>query len=273
MNQQSSRWQVVHGDCLTILESDAIRERPRLIFADSPYNQCVDYGDGKKADALSPDDYLEWCALWLGACAKTLAPDGSLWLLISDEWVAEFAVLLKGMFRVRGIQFTNGLTMRSWIKWYERFGVYCTSKFGRCSRHLLHFVKDPVRFVFHAETVRVPSARQEVYNDRRANPDGKVMDDVWSDIPRLAGTHGERIAGFPTQLPVVLLSRIIAVASDPDDLILDPFSGSGTTGAAALALGRRYIGIEKQEKFVDLSRLRLQGVEHELSDRARNPPG
>jgi DNA modification methylase len=221
----------------------------RLGFADPPYNIGIDYGQGEGADRLPADRFAAWLSEWIAACRDVLTDDGSLWVLISDEFAAEAAVSMK----------RAGLTMRNWVKWYEGFGTYCKSKFGRCTRHLLHGVRDPSRHVFHPEAVLVPSARQTVHRDARANPGGKVMDDLWSDIPRLAGTHGERIPGFPTQLPVTLPSRVIACASDPGDLVLDPFYGSATTGVAALRLGRRYLGIEKGEEFARLSRLRLLG--------------
>jgi site-specific DNA-methyltransferase (adenine-specific) len=152
-----------------------------------------------------------------------------------------------------------GLTVRAWITWHETFGVNCANNFNRCSRRLFYAVKDPGRFVFHAEAVSRPSDRQAKYNDPRANPDGKILDDVWTDIPRLAGTHKERLPDFPTQLPVALLERVVLCASDPGDLVLDPFSGSATAGVAAVRHGRRYLGVEKNPRFAELSRLRLRG--------------
>jgi site-specific DNA-methyltransferase (adenine-specific) len=124
-------------------------------------------------------------------------------------------------------------------------------------------VRDRKRFVFHADAVRRPSDRQTKYRDRRANPAGKVWDDVWGinpPIPRVAGTHAERIEDFPTQLPLELLRRVVGCASDPGDLVVDPFNGSGTTGAACVELGRRYVGVEQSERYADRARRRLAGV-------------
>ncbi len=149
-----------------------------------------------------------------------------------------------------------GLCWRDTITWHETFGANCDSKFSRTSRLIHHFTKHPARFVCNADAVRVPSARQLDYNDRRANPAGKVPGDVW-EIPRVCGTHKERLAVFPTQLPVALLRRVIAAWTDPGDLVLDPFSGSATTGEAALLCGRRYVGVERSERFCELSRRRL----------------
>jgi site-specific DNA-methyltransferase (adenine-specific) len=98
------------------------------------------------------------------------------------------------------------------------------------------------------------------YRDQRANPLGKILDDVWLDIPRLAGTHRERIPGFPTQLPVKLLHRIVGCASEPGDLVIDPFCGSGTTGVACQELHRRFCGIEASEEYAERARTRLDNI-------------
>jgi site-specific DNA-methyltransferase (adenine-specific) len=125
---------------------------------------------------------------------------------------------------------------------------------------------DARRFVFNRDAVTRPSDRQAKYADKRANPRGKLWDDVWGinpPIPRLTGTCNERIPGFPTQLPLRLLEPIVLCASEPGDLVVDPFCGSGTTGVAAIENKRRFIGIEKSDKFARLARLRLRGVSNE----------
>jgi site-specific DNA-methyltransferase (adenine-specific) len=237
--------EIVHGDCLAELANMASGS-VRLTFADPPYNEGVDYGDGEAADRLPEADYLPWCGRWIEAAARTLSADGSMWVLISEDYVDHFGVLLR----------QAGLHRRRLITWYETFGVYCPTNFGRCCRFLFYCVKDPRRFVFHPEAVRCQSDRQTKYNDKRADPDGKVMDNVWK-IPRVAGTHPERIEGFPTQLPLELLRRVVSCATDPGDLVVDPFSGSAPAGVVCLETGRRFVGIERQEKFVRLSRERL----------------
>jgi DNA modification methylase len=234
--------------------SDWVCEAPRLIFADPPYNIGVDYGDGPAADRLDDKNYLRWAADWVQLCHDRLTPDGSFWLLIGDEYAAEYKLLLE----------EEGFTVRAWIKWHETFGVYSAAQnnFGRCSRHLFYCVKDPKNYVFHAEAVRRPSDRQAKYNDGRADPAGKIWDDVWQ-IPRLVGTAAERIPDFPTQLPLALVRPIVLCCTDPGDLVVDPFSGSATTGVAAVEAGRRYVGFEKSKRFAELSMLRMKGVRPE----------
>jgi site-specific DNA-methyltransferase (adenine-specific) len=240
------------GDVLEVLkgvESASVN----LVFADPPYNIGVDYGEGAKADRLPDAQYLEWCRQWINACASVLTDDGSLWLLVSDEYADHFGILLR----------ESGLHRRAWIKWYETFGVNCSNNFNRCSRHLFYCVKNPRKFTFNGDAVTRSSDRQDKYDDARANPDGKLWDDVWGikpPIPRLVGTAKECIEAFPTQLPLALLRPIIGCSSNPGDLVLDPFSGSATTGVIAAESGRRFIGIEKQAHFVDLSIKRLRGT-------------
>ncbi|MFZ5833268.1 MAG: DNA methyltransferase [Planctomycetota bacterium] len=241
-------WVVHNGDCLAILPT--LAAPARLIFADPPYNIGIDYGSGPAADKLAPDVYMAWAERWLAACRDRLTPDGSLWVLIGDEFAAEYGVTLKRL----------GFTIRSWVKWFEAFGVNCSNNFNRCSRHLFYCVRDPGCYVFHADAVSRPSDRQTKYADRRAAPGGKFWDDVWGiepAIPRLTGTCGERVPDFPTQLPLRLLEPIVLCASDPGDLVVDPFNGSGTTGVASIRHGRRYVGIEQNPHFAELARLRL----------------
>jgi site-specific DNA-methyltransferase (adenine-specific) len=246
-------WQITLGDCLTAL-AEIAPGTIRLAFADPPYNQGIDYGSGSGADRLSDEDYLAWCQQWMNAVARTLTSDGSFWVLISDEYADHFGLLLR----------KTGMHRRQWLIWYESFGVCDGGKrsFTRSSRHLFWCVKDARNYVFNEKAVTRPSARQTVYKDKRADPEGRTWDSIWGidpPLPRLVGTAAERIPGFPTQLPVALLLAIVGCASNPGDLVLDPFSGSATTGMAALRLGRSYLGIEKEAQNASLSSLRLQG--------------
>ncbi len=240
-------WEIITGDFLTVPIPGRMH---RLVFADPPYNIGVDYG-AHYNDSRSSDDYLDWCRDWIEGVVSRLAWDGTFMLLVGWEYAH----------RLAGLATTAGLHLRQTLVWYESFGVNCTGKYNRCSRALLWLVNDPRRFVWHPEAVTRPSDRQAKYNDSRANPDGKAWDDVWGinpPIPRLAGTHAERLPEFPTQLPLDLLRPIVGAHSDPGDLVLDPFSGSGTTGCACIELGRHYVGVELSERFADLSRNRLR---------------
>jgi site-specific DNA-methyltransferase (adenine-specific) len=239
-------WSIIQGDCIETMdwiEAGSVR----LVFADPPYNIGVDYGRGRKVDVLPPGEYLAWCLRWIEAAARLLTADGSFWVLTDPRWAGRFQCQLEDL----------GLHWRETIIWHETFGVHCETRFGRDHRSLFRFTRDPKRQVFHPD--RVPSARQAKYNDRRANPLGRVPSNVWT-ISRVCGTFRERLDEFPTQLPLELLRRVVRTASDPGDLVLDPFSGSATTGIACVELNRRYLGIECNESFAEASRRRLHAA-------------
>src|SRR5262249_60552198 len=141
-------------------------------------------------------------------------------------------------------------------------------------RHLFYSVKAPKRSTFNSLAIRVPSARQRVYADRRADRDGRVPDDTWilrpQDLPegftpaedtwyfpRVCGTFKERAGWHGCHMPEQLLGRIIRVCSNPGDVVLDPFAGSGTTLVVAKKLGRRWLGFELSENYAAQSEARL----------------
>ncbi len=254
---------LVNGDCLVELpkvESNSID----LVVCDPPYNLGVDYGDHYD-DSKSPEEYLAWCEDWGDEVLRVLKPDGTFWLVIGENYASELDV----MFRAQ-----CGFHKQHRVIWHYTFGVNNPKRFTPSHVHLFHFTKHRTRFTFNAGEVKVPSARQLVYNDRRAKAGGRLPDNVWflrpqdagqdyfrpdSDVwhvPRVAGTFKER-ARFACQMPLPVLDRIVKVSSNPGEIVLDPMSGSGTTLVSAARLGRRYYGIELSEKSCDVARSRL----------------
>lgn len=254
-----------------------------LAFADPPFNIGYDYD--VYDDRRAADDYLAWSRQWIDGVVRVLKPTGTFWLAIGDEYAAEMKVLC-----TREL----GLTCRSWVIWFYTFGVHCKTKFTRSHAHLFQFVKDPKSFTFNSLAVRVPSARELVYGDKRADPDGRVPDDTWmmspvlppevptkdgfvlrpQDIPerfpadsdtwffsRVAGTFGERRGWHGCQMPEQLLGRIIRACSNENEIVLDPFGGSGTTLAVAKKLKRQYVGFELSEQYAKKIEERLAAIE------------
>ncbi|MFO0926092.1 MAG: site-specific DNA-methyltransferase [Gemmataceae bacterium] len=144
---------ILTGDCLTHLAA-LPAGCVDLAFADPPFN--IGYEYDVYDDTQSRDDYLAWTEKWLAAVRRVLAPTGSVFVAIGDEYAAEIKVRLDAL----------GLTMRNWIVWHYTFGVHCKRKFNRSHAHIFYYVADPKRFTFHPEAVRVPSARQTTYADR-----------------------------------------------------------------------------------------------------------
>lgn len=252
------------GDCIAHLKSmpDACVQ---LAFADPPFNIGYDYD--VYDDSLESDKYLSWCQRWITEVHRTLIPTGTFWLAIGDEYAAELKILSQKI----------GFHCRSWVVWYYTFGVHCKSKFTRSHAHLFHFVKDPNRFTFHADAIAVPSARQLVYADARANPNGRLPDDTWilrpqdcfegltphEDtwyFPRVSGTFKERAGFHGCQMPEQLMGRIVRACSNPGDIVIDPFSGSATTLAVAKKLGRHFVGFDLSEEYIARGRERLARI-------------
>ncbi len=256
---------VHQGDCLELL-ARVPSGSVHLAFADPPFN--IGYAYDTYDDRRTAADYLAWSKRWLGEIIRVLRPDGTFWLAIGDEYAAELKVMARREL---------GLTCRSWVVWYYTFGVHCKSKFARSHAHLFHFVKDPVAFTFNVDAIRVPSARELVYADKRANSAGRLPDDTWilrpQDLPegfaadgdtwyfpRVCGTFKERSGWHGCQMPEQLLGRIIRASSNEGDTVLDPFAGSGTTLAVAKKLGRRFLGCELSEAYAERIRERLAAI-------------
>jgi len=289
---------ILTGDCL-----DSMAKLPAacvdLIFADPPYNIGFKYDQYE--DNRDDHDYVDWTFKWVDGCARLLKPTGSLYILIGDEYAAETRVHLKELERQRRLVFRN------WIVWHYTFGQNCRAKFNRSHAHLFYcvgpgafdqkfggkgaghgkVVLGNLPFTFNRSTVSVPSARQLVYHDLRANPSGKLPDDVWYLRPqeaiaareddgqgdaswlfdadgdtwylsRLCGTFKERLGWHPCQLPEALLERIINLSSNPGDVVFDPFVGSGTTLAVAARLKRSWLGCELSEDYAEKSLARIR---------------
>jgi site-specific DNA-methyltransferase (adenine-specific) len=256
---------VHRGDCLAVLAAMPAGG-VHLAFADPPFNIGYDYDTYD--DRRSANDYLDWSRKWMQQIVRVLRDDGTFWLAIGDEYAAELKVIA-----TREL----GLVCRSWVVWYYTFGVNCKQKFSRSHAHLFHFVKDPERFTFNVDAIRVPSARELVYNDKRANSQGRLPDDTWilrpQDLPdgfeadgdtwyfpRVCGTFKERSGWHGCQMPEQLLGRIIRACSQAGDLVLDPFGGSGTTLAVAKKLGRSYLGCELSEAYAARIEERLAAI-------------
>jgi DNA modification methylase len=251
---------VIVGDCVQVLDTlpAACAE---LLVTDPPFNIGYHY-DGYRDDRPAAEfhEMLENC---FTAARRVLTPTGSLFVAMGPKYQAELCVLLKRL----------GYHWRRTIVWHYTFGPAQQNNFTPSHVPIHYFTVHPDDFTFNADAIRVPAARTTTYYDRRANPRGKVPDDVWvlrpqeeerafrpdSDtwhIPRVNGTFKER-RNHPCQMPLAIMERIITVASNPGELVLDPFAGSGTTLVAAKRLGRRYLGIELLENAVRLAESRL----------------
>jgi DNA modification methylase len=230
------------GDCRDVLATLPEKGTVDLIFADPPFNWDVPYAEWN--DGMPRAEYERFTFDWLDGCIDALAPHGSLWVNIPDDTAAEIVVHLT----------RRGLTMINWCVWHFRFGQNRDSSFILSKVHALYFAKDPQNRTWNPEPVLEPSDRASIYADPRTmaksdNKGKRLPMDVWYGKywGRIQGNNKERRDQHHNQIPEAYLERVVLSCSNEGDLVLDPFTGSGTTCTVARAYGRRSIGIEYAE--------------------------
>jgi modification methylase len=247
--------QVLVGDCVAALE----RLPPAsvdLVFADPPYNLQLG-GDLRRpddslVDAVDDDwdkfssfaDYDAFTRAWLTACRRVLKPDGALWVIGSYH----------NIFRVGSILQDLGFWMLNDIVWRKANPMpnFRGRRFTNAHETLIWAARGASsKYTFHYEALK------------GGNDDLQMRSDWYLPLctgeERLKDEAGAKV--HPTQKPEALLARVMLSASNPGDVILDPFFGTGTTGAVAKALGRHFIGLERDPVYATAARKRIAAIE------------
>lgn len=257
---------IINGECIHEmgkLEPQSID----LIFADPPYfmqtsgilhrvegtefNGCQD--DWDKFDSL--ESYRDFTRQWLSQCRRLLKPNASIWVIGSMQCIYIIGSLMQEL----------GFWIINDVIWHKTNPTpnFMGTRLNNSHETLIWAVRDKSsRYTFHYKTAKA------LFDE---NP-GRQMSSVWrlpvcSGNERLKDSHGRKI--HSTQKPLKLLERIIAISSNLDDVILDPFAGTMTTGAAAKMLGRRFIMIEASKEYCRAGESRLAGVSFVDSPEAR----
>jgi site-specific DNA-methyltransferase (adenine-specific) len=263
---------ILHGDNLELLAGfdDASFQ---LVYADPPFNtgrtrqrqtlvtEAAADGDrvgfggrryrtqivGRSAFADSFDDYLGFLEPRLRELHRVLAPTGTLYLHL-DYREAHYAKLLLDELFGRDC-FLNELI------WAYDYGAKPRRRWPAKHDTILVYVRDPARYLFCADEVeREPYMAPGLVTAERAAR-GKLPTDVWWHT--IVSPTGREKTGYPTQKPVGLVRRMLQASSRPGDLVLDPFAGSGTLGAAARELGRRFVLIDQNPEAIAVMQSRL----------------
>jgi len=248
------------GDSLLWLESFE-PESVDLIFADPPYN----IGKADWDHFESHDEYVEWSIRWIGLAARALKPTGSL-------YVCGFSEILADIRRPAAKFFYKC----KWLVWFYKNKANLSNDWGRSHESILHFRKSK-KVTFNVDYVRVPYGRHTLkypvhpqaessqYGNGkkrrehwRPHPDGAKPKDVF-EIPVISNGAKEKTP-HPTQKPEELLRRIILASSNEGDLVIDPFSGSGTTLVCAEQLNRRWAGCDINEEYNKWAVIRLENI-------------
>lgn len=243
---------LILGDVLEVLGSKIPDNSIDLIFADPPYNIGKDF-NGFKDKWEFENDYLEWSYSWLNLCVKKLKHNGSLYLMASTQSMPYFDLYLR-----------DRLTILSRIVWYyDSSGVQAKKYYGSLYEPILYCVKDKRNYTFNSSDILVEAKTgsvRKLIDYRKATPSvynsKKVPGNVW-EFPRVRYRMPE-YEEHPTQKPTSLLERIIKASSNEGDVVLDIFSGTFTTSFVAKQLNRKSIGIELQEKYLQIGLRRLQ---------------
>ncbi len=284
---------IIRGDCIAGL-GRLPAGSVDLAFADPPFNIGYDYD--VYHDKLEEDRYLAWSRDWIGAVYRALKPDGTFWLAIGDEYAAQLKLESQKIgFACRSWvvwYYTFGVNCKYkftrshahlfyFVKDAEKF-TFRGEKFDnrvRSARQLVYNdnranpkgrLPDDTWIIRPAGTAGGLTADEGAWTQEDAEDTWSLRpqdlaecftpkEDTWY-FPRVAGTFKERAGFHGCQMPEQLLGRVISVCSNEGDLVLDPFSGSATTLAVAKKLGRRYLGFEISQDYVERGKERLAAV-------------
>lgn len=229
---------IVNGDCLSLLKTIDTNSVD-LVIADPPYNLGKDYGND--SDSKDFQDYLNFSRAWLDQAYRILKPSGSMYVFMGVRFISYIYSMLE-----RDL----GMYFNSWITWHYTQGMGKTKGFSPRHDDILFFSKGK-KFKFNLDNVRVP---QKFYRQRN-NMRGANPGDVW-EFSHVHYCQDNRFE-HPTQKPEGLIERMVLASSDEGDLIVDPFSGSGTTLRVCQQLGRDAVGFELNPDYVEMTNHRL----------------
>jgi len=295
---------IVVGDCIKLLENGP-SEWVDLCFADPPFNIGYLYHEYK--DKKDVDEYVKWSERWMKAVYRALKPSGSFFLAIGDEFAADLCYIAR---RKIGFNMRNWIiwhytfgqqTKKKFAKSHTHI-LYFTKEKPEAGLGNITFNADAIRvasarqtvyadvrankkgklpddtwFLRPQETAYVEAGYSQFLQDNPHVGEDDLMRvdyfdplcDSWY-VSRLCGTFKEREGWHGCQMPMAVLDRVIKSASNPGDIVLDPFNGSGTTAVSAALLGRQYVGIDQSEKYVKFARDRIAHALAHRPDQEKN---
>src|SRR5256885_7353631 len=247
---------VVCGDCIAEL-AKLPAESIDLIFADPPYNLQLQGDlrrpDDSRVDAVDVDwdrfasfaAYDEFTRAWLLACRRVMKPNATLWVIGSYHNIFRVGALLQDL----GFWILNDIVWRK----TNPMPNFRGRRFTNAHETMIWAARDEKAkgYTFNYEALKAAN------EDVQARSDWTLP--LCTGEERLKGGDGKKL--HPTQKPEALLARVILSASRPDDLVLDPFNGTGTTGAVSKRLGRRFVGFERDATYAQAARRRIAAIE------------
>lgn len=256
MTRKSSTVPLFQSELAALYYSDALRvlrripdETVDMVFADPPYRlsnggiSChsgrmvpVDKGEWDRSRGVDSD--YRWNRSWLAECRRVLAPHGTIWVTGTNHNI----YLIGHAMQELGYRIINDIC---WLKPNAAPNISCRA-FTHSHETLLWAARSPKsKYTFNYQTMKSQNAGKQMRSYWQMGPPGSAE--------KLHGKH-------PTQKPLGLLTRIVLASTHPDDLVLDPFVGSGTTGVAAIQQGRRFIGVDDNLEYLTIAVSRVRSA-------------
>lgn len=243
--------QIHQGDCI-----EGMRRMPaesvQLIVADPPYNLSKDFGIYKELE--QKEQWLEWSKDWIRECKRVLAPGGSIFVYGIHHhlcWIQCYLYEIELSYRRQIIwNYENGFSgygKRSLAAHYEPL-----LWFSKGEKYTYHPIREPYKSADRLKHRIIKNGKEW-----KPNPDGRLAGDIWS-FPTLAGRRfRDEKVNHPTQKPLSISRRIVKHFSNPCDLVLIPFGGSGSECLAAVMEGRDFVGFELNPDYIAIANERI----------------
>jgi modification methylase len=247
---------IIKGDCVAALE--ALPDKSvDVIFADPPYNlqlggalhrpdqSLVDACDDEWDQFASFEAYDAFTRAWLLACRRVLKPTGTIWVIGSYHNIFRVGATLQDL----NFWILNDIVWRK----TNPMPNFKGRRFQNAHETMIWASPDPKAkgYTFNYDALKASNDDVQMRSD--------WLFPICSGGERLKGDDGKKV--HPTQKPEALLARVIMASTKPGDIVLDPFFGSGTTGAVAKRLGRHFVGIEREQDYIDAASARIAAVE------------
>jgi len=239
------------GDCVDILQGVRAGSVD-TVFADPPFNLGKMYGRGVN-DERAEAEYLSWCRVWMDECVRILKPGGAFFLYNIPKWN-----VLLGQY----MQVDKGLMFRHWIAVSIKFGLPIQKRLYPAHYSLLYYTKGKPKTYRKIRTpievCRHCGGDIKDYGGHRSamNPKGVNLTDVWTDISPVRHRKFKSERRTANALSTKLLERVVEISTEPGDLVVDPFGGSGTTYDVCERRHRHWIGMDIASCDVIAERLR-----------------
>ena len=236
---------IIQGDCIEVLKTIP-DESMDMTFADPPFNLNKKYNQYK--DTQTESQYINWCNEWITHMVRITKPTGAIFIHNIPKWLTHYAGKLNTIAH-----------FKHWIVWDAPSApmgkTLMPNHYG-----ILYYTKQKSYKDFKYNRIRYRHAScsncKEYIKDyggkkKLAHPYGPLLSDVWTDIHRIR--HNKNRDEHPCQLPIPLLERLILMTTEENDIVFDPFMGTGTTAVAAKQMGRNYVGIELDQEYIDIA--------------------